>query len=180
MRFPVTAAVATEVQPINRAAVDRVRFATRDDADEIMAICCEMALENGQMTMSERKVRGLLEEAFSQKGGIIGVIGNQNLIQGCICMRIGQLWYSEDWMLSEYFSYVRPQYRRSTNLLDLVEFAKDCAHRMQLKLFISMVSTTRTEAKVRLFERRLSKPAGALFIYDGSRPSIDISAAVGG
>lgn len=153
---------------INREAVARVRFATREDAEDIMSICCEMALENGQMTMSERKVRSLIEEAMQQKGGIIGVIGNPGEIQGCICMRIGQLWYSEDWMLSEYFSYVRPQYRRSTNLLDLVEFAKDCAYRMQLKLFISMVSTTRTEAKVRLFERRLSKPAGAVFIFDGA------------
>lgn len=154
---------------INRDAVARVRFATRDDASEVMALCRQMYNENGQLPMSERKVSEILEEAFAQRGGIIGVVGKPDHIEACICMRIGQLWYSDHWMLSEFFTYVRPDFRNSTNASDLVEFAKDCAQRLKMKLFISVVSTFRTEAKIRLFERKLAdKAAGAFFIYDGA------------
>lgn len=159
---------------INRASVDRVRFATRDDADEIMSLCRAMYAENGQMPMSDRKVKEILEEAFAQKGGVIGVIGEPGKIEACICLRIGQLWYSESWMLSEYFSFVHADHRRSSNALDLVEFAKDCAQRLKLKLFIAIVSTHRTEAKIRLFERRLGQPGGAFFIYDGTHHTGDV------
>jgi hypothetical protein len=153
---------------INRVAVDRVRFATRDDADEIVSLCMAMHEETSHLVMSGRKVREVLEEAFKQSGTVIGVIGDPGKIEGCTCLRITQLWYSEDWIISEFFSYVRPEFRKSPNAVSLVEFAKDCANRMKLKLFISISSSVQTQAKIRLFERRVGEPLGTLFVYDGA------------
>lgn len=144
----------------------RVRLATIADADEIMAICHRLHDENGRLPICERKVREYLDEAFYGKGGILGAIGESGKIQGVILLRIGQIWYSEKYTLEEMFSYVLPEYRRSKNALDLVEFAKLCAKRLDLPLMIGILSDERTEAKVRLYERRLSKPAGAFFVYN--------------
>lgn len=154
---------------INRSAVDRVRFATREDADEIAALCIAMHQETSHLVLSGRKVHEVLEEAFRQQGTIIGVIGGPGEIEGCTCLRITQLWYSEDWILSEFFSYVKPEFRKSTNAVSLVEFAKDCANRLKLKLFIAISSSVQTQAKIRLFERRVGDPLGALFVYDGEK-----------
>lgn len=144
----------------------RVRLATIDDAEEIMTMCRRLHAENGRLPMCERKVREFLDEAFFEKGGILGVIGQPGQIEGVIFLRIGQVWYSERYTLEEMFSYVLPEFRRSKNALDLVEFAKLCAKRLQLPLLIGILSDERTEAKVRLYERRLSKPAGAFFMYN--------------
>lgn len=150
----------------DNAGAALVRLADRQDEEEIMGICRMMWAENGQMKMCERKVREMLGEAFEKRGGIIGVIGQPGAIEACIFLRITQLWYSDDWHLSEYLSFVLPRHRKSKNALNLVEFAKKCAYDIGLKLFITIVSTERTEAKRRLFERRLGPAAGSVFIYD--------------
>jgi hypothetical protein len=150
----------------DNAGAALVRLATFADEEEIVRICRMMWAENGQMKMCERKVREMLHEAFHGRGGLIGVIGVPGKIEACIFLRISQLWYSDEFHLSEYLSFVLPAYRKSRNALNLVEFAKKCAYDLGLKLFITIVSTERTEAKKRLFERRLGPAAGAVFIYD--------------
>lgn len=153
---------------VRPTGADRVRFATRVDENEVFELCRAMHEEAGQAAFCERKVRDAMEEAFLQKGGIIGVIGAPGEIEGGIFLRTSQPWYSSDWILEEYLSFVLPEYRRSTNANDLIEFAKKCARSLGVKLFMGITSTERTEAKVRLYERKLSKACGALFIYDGA------------
>lgn len=144
----------------------RVRLATPQDEEEILGICHRLHAENGLMPLCDRKMREVLNEAFEAKGGIIGVIGAPGKIEGCILLRIGQMWYSDEWCLDELFNFVLPEYRRSRNALELVEFAKTCAERLHIPLFIGIISNERTASKVKLYERRLKKPAGAFFIYN--------------
>lgn len=153
----------------------RVRLATREDGYEIMQICKAMHEEAGLLSLSEKKVKEMLDEAFSSKNGLIGVIGDSGGIEACIVLRIGQVWYSEEWVLEEYMSYVLPDYRRSSNAVCLIEFAKTCARKIinpdterPLTLFVGVTSTDRTEAKMKLYGRRFGKPCGGFFMFDGA------------
>jgi hypothetical protein len=154
------------------SVAERVRLAVPEDAAEILEICRDVHEEIGIFKISERKVREALDEAFLKRGGIIGVIGEPGQIEGCILLRIGQLWYTDEWMLEEKFSFVRPEFRRSRNAIHLVDFAKRCATELNLQLLIGIVSDERTQAKVRLYERVISKPCGAFFRYDGAREAV--------
>lgn len=145
-----------------------VRIATRADEPKIMALCRDLHTENALLPMSEDRVREALDRAFANDGGIIGVIGNVGEpLRGMIFVTIGQLWYSNEWVLEELFSYVPPEHRRSTYAQDLIDFAKRQADELRLKLMIGILSNERTEAKVRLYTRKLGPPAGAYFVYGG-------------
>lgn len=134
-----------------------------------MELCRALHAENGMFTMSEDKVRGMLQRAFNRQGGIIGALGVPGRIEGAIYLVISDYWYSDDWHLSELFSFVLPQYRKSNNAKELITFAKRCSDEIGIPLVIGVISNERTEGKVRLYQRQLDKPAGAFFVYDAKR-----------
>lgn len=144
--------------------VPRVRLAKPEDEEEIMAICRELHAENALCSMDEEKVRMRIRECTEQRGGIIGVIGDRGRIEGMICLVLLQMWYSSDWIIDEQFNYVLPNHRRSSNASELIIFSKACAEQLKLPLLIGILSNERTEAKIRLYERKLGAPAGAYFL----------------
>lgn len=146
----------------------RVRFAERCDFDELLALCRGLHLENGLFEMSMERVASVLMKHFNRDGGIIGVIGPPGRIEGMITMQMSQMWYSEQWLIEELFSYVAPEYRRSDNAKALVAFAMQCSERIGLPLLIGIISNERTEAKTRLYRRVLGNPAGSFFMFDGA------------
>lgn len=148
--------------------VPRVRLAKPEDEDEIFAICKLLHDENGLFPMSEQKVRARIRECTEQRGGIIGVIGDPGDIQAIVCLIINQFWYSDTFSLDEQFAYVLPNHRRSENAKELIIFAKACAQELKLPLVIGVLSTERTRAKVRLYERQLGSPSGAYFLVGTS------------
>jgi GNAT superfamily N-acetyltransferase len=154
-----------DLKPVTHAGFRRVRLATWEDEHELLALCQRLHDENGLYEMSPEKVRNMLYRAFNRQGGIIGVIGAPGHIEGAVCLMIGQTWYSDEWFLDELFNYVLPEHRRSNNAKDLINFAQWCADDCGLRLLIGVLSNTRTEAKVRLYERQLGKAAGAFFVY---------------
>lgn len=155
----------SEPAPEALAAISRVRLAMRADEEELMDQCRRLHDENGWMQMSENRVREMFQRHFNREGGIIGVIGGPGKIEASIALKISQVWYSDEWFLEELFNHVLPEYRRSNNAKDLITFAKTCADSIGLPLAIGILSNERTEAKVRLYQRQLSKPSGAFFIY---------------
>lgn len=142
-----------------------IRMATAFDEEEIMALCRELHEENGIFPMHDPSVRATLRKAFDKQGGIIGLIGPPGAVEAMMFLLISNTWYTEQWHLEELFSYVRPDYRRSTHAKAMVEWAKRCADEVHLPLIIGIISNERTEAKVRLYQRQLQKPAGAFFVY---------------
>lgn len=143
-----------------------VRTAQPREEEDIMQVCRELHEENGLFDMDETMVRAMLRRAFDRRGGIIGVIGGPGAIEAVIFLIISNFWYSQQPHLEELFSYCRPQYRRSGHAKSLVEFAKRCSDELYMPLVIGIVSNIRTEAKVRLYRRQLSEPAGAFFVYN--------------
>lgn len=142
-----------------------VRRAMPDDEDELMKLCRLLHEENGIFSMSEDRVRSTIRLAFDHRGGMIGVIGEPSKIQAMICLIIGNFWYSDELHLEELFSYVHPDYRKSTNADALVRFAQKCSDEIPLPLVIGILSHSRTIAKVRLYKRRLGNPIGAFFVH---------------
>lgn len=143
-----------------------VRRATLADEEELMELCRELHKENGLFSMNESFVRQALRMAFMEHGGIIGLIGDPGKIEAAIYIKFGTFWYSDQFHLEELFNYVRPQYRKSTNAKDLINFAKRCAEELNLPLVIGVITNDRTEAKVRLYKRQLHNTAGAFFVYN--------------
>lgn len=143
-----------------------VRTAMPSDEDEIMAMCRMLHEENGLFRMSEERVRVVIRQALDRKGGLLGVIGQPGKIEAMIYMLLCQIWHSDDWHLEEIFNYVRPEYRKSNNAKALIQFAKKCALELDMDLVIGVVSNTRTEEKIRLYQRQLGKPNGAFFVFN--------------
>lgn len=146
-----------------------VRKADIRDEAELMAMCRELHRENGLFTMSEDKVRDFLRRAFDRQGAVIGVIGEPGKIEGSIYLLIGGFWYSDEWHLEELWSYVRPQYRKSNNAKELINFAKRCSDELKVPAVIGIISNDRTKAKVQLYQRQLGTAAGAFFLYNAGR-----------
>jgi len=143
-----------------------VEIATPDDENLIVDMFRLMHEENGIFSLSEEKVRNIVRNAASNKGGIIGLIKGEDSLEGMISLVIEQLWYSDEWFLSELFNFVHPDFRRSPRVKSLLSFAKKCSTELKLPLVIGVVSNQRTEAKVKLYERQFPK-AGAFFMYNG-------------
>ncbi len=148
----------------------RVRIADKEDEEELMAMCRRLHAENGMFMMNPDKVRTVLRKAFNREGGILGVIGDPGKIEAAIYMMVSTFWYSDEHHLEELFSYVSPEYRKSTNALDLVEFGKWCSDQSKFKLLIGIQSNERTAAKVRLYKRKLGDPIGAFFLHPRTEP----------
>jgi hypothetical protein len=143
----------------------RVRIATSEDEEEAMALCRKLHQENGIFTLDEDKVRDTLRRAFNRQGGVLGVIGERGKIESMIYLTFGCFWYSSDQHLEEYFSYTAPEYRKSKNTSELIQFAKWCSETSNMYLVIGVMSDHRTAGKVRLYQRSLSDPIGAFFLY---------------
>lgn len=96
--------------------------------------------------------------------GFIGVIGPVGAVEAAIMLTVGSTWYSEDLNLDEHFNFVDPAHRASSHAKALISYAKHCADEIGIRLVIGILSTKRTAAKVRLYERQLT-PAGAFFVH---------------
>lgn len=149
-----------------------VRLAGPQDEAGIMTLCELLHEENGLPPMDRELVRDTIQAAFDQRGGVIGVIGPVGALEGVIYLSISRFWYSHTPHLEELFNFVHPDHRKSSHAKALIEFAKGCASD-GVRLVIGVVSNKRTEAKVRLYERRLGKPAGAYFVYPPRKETVN-------
>lgn len=150
------------------ASYPKIRLATQADLPELIDMGKTLHEENGLLNVSIDRIIATAVKAVTQNGMIIGVIGEVGALEGMICLAVSNYWYTEDMHLEELFSFVRPEYRRSKNAKALVAFAKENAKKLKVPLLIGIISNTRTEAKVALYQRMLGKPAGAYFLWNGN------------
>jgi hypothetical protein len=157
---------------INSADPARVRFATRENEQEIAALLRRMHEEAGLFdSVNEDYGYKLLSRAWDRKGGICGVVGKER-VEGSIFLDMTCLWYSDNPILQEQFVYVLPEYRASTNAKDLLAFATFCSDQLKMPLIIGSLydpDPRRREARERLYRRVLGDPAGFYFVYGAQR-----------
>lgn len=147
-----------------------VRIANPGDLDQVMAMCMAATEENGFVSPSPIRLLEQVWPALNRVEGLVGVIeGEGGELEGGILLRISPMWYSDDFVIEEKAIFVRPEFRsaKGGRARKLAEFAKSISEKMGLPLAIGVLSSTRTEAKVRLYQRVFGAPSGVYFLYNG-------------
>ena len=155
--------------------LSHIRLAGEADEMQIFLLFSLMHAEVGIHPLSFPKVATKIRLATQRQSGIIGVIGEPHDIKAALLMVIDPVWYSDDFMLQEYFNYVRPDARRSTYAQDLLAYGRYCADALHIPLTCAVTSKPRTEAKCRLYRRMIPK-IGEFFQYRPEPQAIEMAA----
>lgn len=152
-----------------------VRIGTPEDVHEVMACALAACEENAFVNPNPNRLLQEIWPALSRNNGLMGLIGPKGgKVEGGILLRIGQMWYSDDTVLEEKAIFIHPDYRsaKGGRARRLCEFSKEVADNLGIPLIIGVLSNSRTEAKVRMYERQFGKPSGAFFLYGAKTGSI--------
>ena len=145
-----------------------IRIGTPEDLDGLMEIAMLACEENGFLDPNPGKLAAEMWPALHQDHGIVGIIGpSGGKIEGAVLLRIGDMWYSDTQVVEEKAIFIHPEYRsaKGGRAKRLCEFSKKVADTLGIPLIIGVLSNSRTEAKVRMYERQFGKPSGAFFLY---------------
>lgn len=153
--------IQSNVQPL-----PYVRPAVMGDFNDLLAIGHEVFHENGLMVLDEEMIRAGAMAAIQGVDSVIGCIGPVGALEAAIHLSMRHFWYTREPHLEELWAFVRPEFRKSRNAQALVEFAKALAVELKRPLLIGVLSSHRTEAKVKMYRRRLGAPKGAYFLYN--------------
>lgn len=149
---------------------DSVRLAKPEDADSIMACLRLMHEENGLFSLSEGKVRAIINSALAPDPDVkvppmIGVIGPVADVEATMCLTLAQPYYTDDWHLGDMWCFIRPDSRKKNHISGLLEWAKSCEEKVGIPLMTGVISNKRTAAKVRIFSKHFGEPLGAIFMW---------------
>ena len=153
-----------------------ITLATPEDEEQILAIASKAWKENGVANIDFEKVRGMIRPALYLWQGLCGVMKQPNgRIEGGVLLRMTQMWYSNAWILEEKIIFVDPEFRNAKGgrARRLCEFSKKVSDDLGIPLMIGVLSSHRTAAKIKLYERQFGEPAGAFFLY-GAKTGHDI------
>jgi len=145
-----------------------VRTAVEADFNGVMDIAIAATRENAVVIPDTEKLAQVVYGALLIKTGICGVIGPVGgKLEGAVLLSMGEMWYSKELILEEKAIFVDPEYRsaKGGRARKLAEFAKKTAEDLKIPLAIGVLSTQRTEAKMRLYKRVFGQPAGVYFLY---------------
>jgi GNAT superfamily N-acetyltransferase len=145
-----------------------VRTGTEADFHGVMDLALAATQENAFVSPDIQRMAQVIYGALLRKTGICGVIGPVGgKLEGAVLLSMGQMWYSDEMILEEKAIFVDPEYRsaKGGRARKLAEFAKMTATELQIPLAIGVLSSSRTEAKIRLYERVFGQPAGVYFLY---------------
>jgi GNAT superfamily N-acetyltransferase len=145
-----------------------VRTGVEADFNNMMAIALAATQENAVVPPDIEKLALTIWGALTRQTGICGVIGPVGgALEGAVLLSMGEMWYSKELILEEKAIYVDPAFRsaKGGRARKLAEFAKLTAQELSIPLAIGVLSSSRTEAKIRLYERVFGEPAGVYFLY---------------
>lgn len=146
----------------------KIRIGVPQDLDGVMELALMVCSENGISMPNTDKILYDVWMSLNQEHGLIGVIGNPGeQLEGFVLLRVSTMWYSDAPILEEKTVFVHPKHRGASGgrARKLCEFSKQVADELGFPLIIGVLSSTRTDGKVKLYERVFGSPAGAFFLY---------------
>lgn len=150
-----------------------VRPATPMDEHEIWRLFMMAHRENGIFQLAPAKVDFYLQRALypdripkndTGPRGQVGVIGPPGKLEAIVFLTLGEFWYSADIHLEELLVYVDPECRKSNHARACIAWMKRQADNLGVKLVTGIISTTRTQSKIKLYDLLLPR-VGAFYIY---------------
>ena len=142
-----------------------IRLAEIEDIPSLMALTQLASDEDAQHPYDAEKVWNVVRRHYDKTGGLVAVAGAKGEpVRGYLIMIVDEIWYSPDYQLLELSLFVAPDHRKSTLAKQLMAFSKAASEGLKLDLTIGVLSTERTAAKVKLYQRQF-KTAGAYFVY---------------
>lgn len=147
-----------------------VREGVAQDFNEVMRLAMDATRENAFINPDFELIANQMYAALTRSGAVAGVIGGApgEKLEGMVILNMGPMWYSRDLILDEKVIYVDPDYRaaKGGRARKLAEWAKGLSKALGIPLAIGVLSNTRTEAKIRLYERVFGVPAGVYFLHN--------------
>lgn len=145
-----------------------VRVGTQDDVHRVMDLALLACEDNGLVRPNPEKLLQDVWSALSLFQGVCGIVGpHEGPLEGMVLIRMGTLHYSDEMVLQEKAIYVRPEFRsaKGGRANKLCKFSMMLSDELGLPLLIGILSSARTESKVRMYSRMLGPPSGANWIY---------------
>jgi len=146
----------------------KIRVGVPQDLNGVMELALMVCTENGISEPNTDKILYDVWMSLNQNHGLIGVIGDPGeQLEGFVLLRVSTMWYSDAPILEEKTVFVHPKHRGASGgrARKLCEFSKQVADELGLPLIIGVLSSNRTDGKVKLYERVFGAPAGAFFLY---------------
>ena len=155
-----------------------VRTGKPSDIHPMMALALSACADNGLTNPSPVKLLGEIWSALNLQKGIVGIVEEEE-IRAAALLRIDSLWYSDEVSIIERAIFVHPDHRsaKGGRARLLCEWVKKLQSSLDMPLIIGILSSERTEAKVKLYERQFGKHSGAYWIVGGTTGLPDIKAA---
>lgn len=154
----------------------RVRIGTPEDVHAAMAVALMATEENAFVPPNPLRLLNEIWAALNLDHGIVGLIGDPGeQIEGIVLLRVGNVWYSDAALLDEKAIFVHPSYRNAKGgrAARLAEFSKHVADTLDIPLTIGVLSSHRTEAKVRMYSRIMGPSNGAYWIYWPNKDKVE-------
>lgn len=145
-----------------------IRLATVADMDEVMKLAIAASDENSFLKASPARLAAELWPALNQDHGLCGAIGVPGgAIEGVVLLRVGEMWYSDSIVVEERAIFIHPNYRsaKGGRARRLCEFSKKVSDTLEIPLLIGVLSSARTQGKIKMYERQFGPQAGAFFLY---------------
>lgn len=146
----------------------RVRVGTPEDLDQVMEMAIMVCRENGIFEPNTNKILADIWPSLHRELGLVGVIGEPGeQLEGFVLLRMGTMWYADAPILEEKTIFVHPKYRKASGgrARKLVRFSKQVADELEMPMIIGVLSNTRTNSKIRLYESEFGTSSGAFWMY---------------
>lgn len=138
----------------------KTRIADENDVGRIMDL---LILHGPEFPVSSVNYAKALDHVrkFVKEGTVI-IVEHQGAIVASAALMPEQLWYSDDWVLMDYWAFVHPKFRKSRAASLLLKGVRELARMTDLTTFIAVRSLKQVDQKNKFF-RRFFVPVGELF-----------------
>jgi predicted N-acetyltransferase YhbS len=137
------------------------RFAEPFDADALHELLLEMHAEMSFFPLAEEKGHAKIVEVLER--GVCLLCEYDGLLIGSIGLLPVQLWYTESYMMTDAWTFVKREHRKSRVAIEMLKRIKAFCARAGLPLAMAVVSPHEAERKNTLYRRYL-KPVGEMYM----------------